>query len=334
MTFNEALPQVVNLQESNPALGGLLTKEYDKSYKPVPNRVLPASMKQQLNACYQVLTGKQLEPESYTIAVKSVNGAFSGFYTPSVYQGEGENELILTWGDEKIALQGISTPNAKYLCPKNVSDIEGLTEVWQPSSNNDTEAVLTFSANKTVRGIDTTLKLTVYTPEYPSGLEMCFTAWLTDSEDFEGVDSEKLNQFLKRGQFGLVRKALTPPLERFKGDNIPLAEFSIGTYKVTNFRVYQGKFGPSVLAQIAPPTEAELEADPNMIPLADYVTTWLNGNIGSIMIANNPKLSESSYAKLYVTSISPAQGRKKAKAEAAIVLPKSAIAPSDLLLDF
>jgi len=79
----------IALDERNRAR--LETKSYDRAYTDVPNRALPASLKEELTAIHEALTGNELPEEGNTFTVRADNaGTFKRLYSPTVFFHRGQ----------------------------------------------------------------------------------------------------------------------------------------------------------------------------------------------------------------------------------------------------
>ena len=92
----------VNLTERNRAR--LETKTYESAYTDVPNRALPEVLKTEMGVIYEALTGESLPDDSHTFTVRADSGTFKRLYSPTVFSTEGNEGVILRWGDRDIPL--------------------------------------------------------------------------------------------------------------------------------------------------------------------------------------------------------------------------------------
>lgn len=79
--------------------------DYSAKYNDIPNHVLPVDLIEKLSAVYEALSGNEFSDEVKTFTVLAdENRRFRALYTPSVMADSANNQLILEWGKEKIAL--------------------------------------------------------------------------------------------------------------------------------------------------------------------------------------------------------------------------------------
>tara|TARA_R110001592_G_scaffold83420_1_gene247033 strand:+ start:352 stop:1314 length:963 start_codon:yes stop_codon:yes gene_type:complete len=221
----------VNLSDRNRAR--LESRAYDSNYTDVPNRALPETLKDELGVIYTALTGDSLPDDSNTFTVRSDKGTFKRLYSPTVFSTEGNEGIIVRWGDRdipvtveagKIAVEGAAA-KVKYAFK---DDLVGRYE----------EPVLSVSIAK---------EGTLYTMPFPirsADWENRMTGDILDALLEESPDKIAENLAVasdpsKRGEGG-------PKLE---GYWVKAAELPIGDYTLTSYRPRETQYGMDYMIQ-------------------------------------------------------------------------------------
>ena len=221
----------VNLSERNRAR--LESRSYDSNYTDVPNRALPESLRSELGVIYEALTGDDLPEDSNTFTVRADSGTFKRLYSPTVFSTEGNEGVIIRWGDRDVP---VSLEAGKI-------KVEGADRKVKFAFKDDTigkydEPVLSVSIAK---------EGTLYTMPFPvrsADWENRMTGDILDALLEESPDKIAENLGIagdpsKRGEGG----------PSFQGHFIKAAELPLGTYTLTGYRPRETSYGMDYLIQ-------------------------------------------------------------------------------------
>lgn len=223
----------IALDERNRAR--LEAKSYDRSFVDVPNRALPATLKEELSVIHSALTGNELPEEGNTFTVRAdAAGTFKRLYSPTVFSTE-EKGLIIRWGNDDIPL---AVAGGKI-----------------GSVNADKKAKFAFKEEQIGKYSETVLSMSIakegvlYTMPFP-----------VRSADWENrVSADVLDVLLEENPEAIpeqIAVAGDPSKRgessgpRLQGHIIKVAELPIGSYAVTNYRVRETNYGTSYFLQV------------------------------------------------------------------------------------
>ena len=210
----------VNLSERNRAR--LETKTYESNYTDVPNRALPGNLKEELGVIYEALTGESLPDDSSTFTVRADSGTFKRHYSPSVYSTEGNEGVIIRWGDRDIPL---TFDSGKI-------KVEGAATKTKFAFKDDTigkyeEPVLSVSIASS--GTLYTMPFPVRSADWENRVSGdVLDALLEESPDKIAENLQVAGDPSKRGEGGGG--------PRLQGHIIKVAELPLGTYSITDVR--------------------------------------------------------------------------------------------------
>jgi len=221
----------VNLSERNRAR--LETKTYESAYTDVPNRALPESLKAELGVIYEALTGESLPEDSNTFTVRADSGTFKRLYSPTVFSTEGNEGVIIRWGDRDIP---VSFESGKI-------KVEGAAAKTKFAFKDDTigkyeEPVLSVSIAQSG---------TLYTMPFP-----------VRSADWENrVSGDVLDALLEEAPETIAKNlaVASDPSKRgeggprMQGHIIKVAELPLGTYTLTSYRSRETQYGMDYMIQ-------------------------------------------------------------------------------------
>ena len=221
----------VNLSERNRAR--LETKTYESAYTDVPNRALPAALKDEMGVIYEALTGDSLPEDSHTFTVRSDSGTFKRLYSPTVFSTEGNAGVIIRWGDRdipvtfdsgKIKVEGAAT-KTKFAFK---DDLIGKYE----------EPVLSVSIAQS--GTLYTMPFPVRSADWENRVNGdILDALLEESPDKIAENLAVAGDPSKRGESG----------PRLQGHIIKVAELPLGSYTLTSYRPRETQYGMDYLIQ-------------------------------------------------------------------------------------
>ena len=221
----------VNLSERNRAR--LETKTYESAYTDVPNRALPAALKDEMGVIYEALTGDSLPEDSHTFTVRADSGTFKRLYSPTVFATEGNAGVILRWGDRDIPL---SFDGGKI-------KVEGAATKTKFAFKDETigkyeEPVLSVSIAQS--GTLYTMPFPVRSADWENKVNGdILDALLEESPDKIAENLAVAGDPSKRGEGG----------PRMQGHIIKVAELPLGTYSLTAYRSRETQYGMDYMIQ-------------------------------------------------------------------------------------
>ena len=221
----------IQLSERNRAR--LETKTYDSAYTDVPNRALPEALKAELGVIYEALTGEGLPENSNTFTVRADGGTFKRLYSPTVFSTEGNEGVIIRWGDRDIP---VTFDSGKI-------KIEGAAAKTKFAFKDDTigryeEPVLSVSIASA--GTLYTMPFPVRSADWENRVSGdVLDALLEESPDKIAENLQVAGDPSKRGEGG----------PRMQGYRIKVAELPLGSYKLTSYREYESQYGPQYAIQ-------------------------------------------------------------------------------------
>jgi len=223
----------IALDERNRAR--LETKSYDRAYVDVPNRALPAGLKEELSVIHAALTGNELPEEGSTFTVRAdASGTFKRLYSPTVFSTE-EKGLIIRWGTDDVPL--------------------AVTDGKIGAVNADKKTKFAFKEEQIGKYGETVLSVsiakdgTLYTMPFP-----------VKAADWEaGVSPDVLDVLLDENPDAIAEQiaVASDPSKRGEGTGGPrlqghiikIAELPIGTYTITSYRVRETSYGTDYMIQ-------------------------------------------------------------------------------------
>ena len=294
----------VNLSERNRAR--LESRSYDSNYTDVPNRALPESLRADLGIIYEALTGDMLPEDSNTFTVRADGGTFKRLYSPTVFSTEGNEGVIVRWGDRDIPVQ-FTDGKIKV----DGADRKAKFAFKDDQIGKYDEPVLSVSIAK---------EGTLYTMPFPvrsADWENRMTGDILDALLEESPDKIAENLGVagdpsKRGEGG----------PSFQGHWIKVAELPLGTYTLTNYRSRETNYGTDYMIQavIEEPFVATSRAkDPDTeewgdveVEVSGFAVIKPNNNLKKLLSAE-PIISEEQPATLTVIEHGEFNGFKTVK---------------------
>jgi hypothetical protein len=214
----------------------LESKSYDRAFVDVPNRALPAALKEELSVIHSALTGNGLADDGSTFTVRAdAAGTFKRLYSPTVFSTE-EKGLIIRWGTDDIPL---AVSGGKIGSP--TADKKAKFAFKEEQIGKYGETVLSVSIAK-----DGTL----FTMPFP-----------VRSADWENrVSADVLDVLLEENPDAIAEQiaVASDPSKRGEGTSGPrmqghiikVAELPIGEYTVTQYRSRETSYGTDYMMQV------------------------------------------------------------------------------------
>jgi hypothetical protein len=295
----------VNLSERNRAR--LETKSYDSNYTDVPNTALPETLKAELGVIYEALTGEDLPADSNTFTVRADSGTFKRLYSPTVFATEGNQGVIIRWGDRDIpvAFDGgkvkVEGANAKTKFAFK-DDLIGKYE----------EPVLSVSIAK--EGTLYTMPFPVRSADWENRVNGdILDALLEESPDKIAENLAVAGDPSKRGEGGGPR---------LQGPIIKVAAMPVGTYTLTAYRPRETQYGLDYLIQavVEEPFVATTRVKDEVteewgdaeVEVSGFCIVKPNGALKKLLAAE-PIISEEHPATLHVIELGEYNGFATAK---------------------
>ena len=223
----------VALDERNRAR--LETKSYDRAYVDVPNRALPAELKQELEIIHEALTGSGLPEDGSTFTVRAdAAGTFKRLYSPTVFSTE-EKGLIIRWGTDDIPL----AVNGGKIGAQG-ADKKAKFAFKEEQIGKYGETVLSVSISKD--GTLYTMPFPVKAADWENGVSPdVLDVLLEENPDAIAEQIAVASDPSKRGEGGGG--------PRLQGHIIKVCELPIGEYAVTGYRVRETSYGTDYMIQ-------------------------------------------------------------------------------------
>ena len=294
----------VNLSERNRAR--LESRSYDSNYTDVPNRALPETLRAELGVIYEALTGDGLPDDSNTFTVRANSGTFQRLYSPTVFSTEGNEGVIVRWGDRDIPVQ----------LEEGKIKVEGADRKVKFAFKDDQigkydEPVLSVSIAK--EGTLYTMPFPVRSADWDNRMTGdILEALLEESPDKIAENLGIAGDPSKRGEGG-------PSLQ---GHWIKVAELPLGTYQLTYYRERETQYGMDYMIQavIDEPFVATSRAkDPNTeewgdveVEVSGFAVIKPNKQLKKLLAAE-PIISEEQPATLTVLEHGEYNGFKTVK---------------------
>lgn len=224
----------INLSDRNRAR--LESRSYDRAFVDVPNRALPAALKDELNVIHAALTGEELPEDGSTFTVRAdAAGTFKRLYSPTVFSTE-EKGLIIRWGTDDIPL---TVSGGKV-----------------GAAGADKKAKFAFKEEQIGKYGETVLSVsiakdgTLFTMPFP-----------VRSADWENrVSADVLEVLLEENPDAIAEQiaVASDPSKRGEGASGPrmqghiikVAELPIGSYTVTTYRSRETQYGTDYMLQV------------------------------------------------------------------------------------
>ena len=295
----------VNLTERNRAR--LETKTYESAYTDVPNRALPESLRAELGVIYEALTGEGLPEDSSTFTVRADGGTFKRLYSPTVFSTEGNEGVIVRWGDRDIPL---TFESGKI-------KVEGAAAKTKFSFKDDTigkyeEPVLSVSIASA--GTLYTMPFPVRSADWENRVSGdVLDALLEESPDKIAENLKVAGDPSKRGEGGGPR---------LQGHIIKVAELPLGTYKLTAYRKRETQYGMDYMIQtvVEEPFSATTRVKDEIteewgdaeVEVSGFCIVKPNGALKKLLAAD-PIIDEANPASLTVLDHGEWNGFKTAK---------------------
>ena len=294
----------VNLSERNRAR--LESRPYEANYTDVPNRALPEVLRGELGVIYEALTGDALPEDSNTFTVRADGGTFKRLYSPTVFSTEGNEGVIVRWGDRDIP---VAFADGKI-------KVEGADRKVKFSFKDDTIG----RYDSPVLSVSIAKEGTLYTMPFPvrsADWENRMTGDILDALLEESPDKIAENLGVagdpsKRGGGG----------PSFQGHFIKASELPLGEYKLTSYRARETSYGVDYMIQtvIEEPFVASSRAkDPVTeewgdveVEVSGYAIVKPNNALKKLLAAE-PIISEESPATLHVIEHGEFNGFKTVK---------------------
>jgi hypothetical protein len=303
----------------------LEAKSYTRAYTEIPNRALPESYRNGLNAIFKALTEEELDPEASTFTVKAdPNGTFQRIYSPTIFSTE-EGGLIIRWGERDIPL---------LLAPGKIS---------VPNAAKGTK--LAFKDEQIGKYTEPVLAISV--PD--SGTLYTLPVTIRKKDLKEDLSADLLDLMLDENPNAIASKIYAAPDlskrgessgERLVGPYVKVSSLPIGDYKVTAYRVKEGGlYGTDYFLQVQVPepfvAPTRVQVDGEWVDQDTEISDWAIIRPNTAMkkiLAAEPVITPDSPATLkilehYVYNNNPA-------VKVALKCPNFAESPDAFALDF
>ena len=313
----------VNLSEKNRAR--LETKSYDSAYTDVPNRALPETLKAELGVIYEALFGEELPEDSNTFTVRADNGTFKRLYSPTVFSTEGNEGVIIRWGDRDAA---VTFAGGKIKIEGGATKLK-LAFKDEAIGKYD-EPVLSASIAKD--GTLYTMPFPVRSADWENRMTGdILDALLDDAPEKIAENLAVASDPSKRGEGG----------PRLQGPIIKVASMPLGEYQLTAYRPRETQYGTDYMIQAIIPEpftattrvkdEITEEWGDAEVEVSGFAIVKPNGALKKLLAAE-PIISEENPATLHVLD----HGEWNGFATAKVQLKCSAFVDSDdsFALDF
>lgn len=303
----------------------LESKIYNKSFTDVPNRVLPETLRADLNQIYESLTGEPLPEVGYTFTVRADDsGALKSIYAPGVYSTE-EGGLIIRWGEVDIPL--ITEGGSISVGVKSPGKIKFSFKEEQIGKYPKTCLSVSVSKDKTlvsmpfpVRQIDLDSQV---------GSEV-LDALLENAPEELSNHIAVAGDISKRGEGG----------PRMVGNFVKPSDLPLGSYKVTTYRKKDTTWGMKyyVQAVVEEPFVASVrkkDEDGEWVTveeeIRDFVIVKANNKL-KMALSADPVITAESPAVLSVLEHGEFNGHKTAKVK--LVCESFTEDPDSFAMDF
>lgn len=212
----------------------LEARQYTKAYTDIPNRVLPASIKEALGLVYQGLTGNELPEDGSTFTVRADdNGTFKALYSPTIFSTEDKN-IIIRWGSEDISL---SVDGGKLSAPSGQKGLKLSFKEEQIGKYTEPVLSVAYSSGGTVY----TLPVPIRSADFENKLT---------SDILEALLSENPDAIAEQ-----IKLASDPSQRsessgsRLQGPFVKVAYLPLGQYKITTYRSKETDYGMDYFLQ-------------------------------------------------------------------------------------
>ena len=295
----------VNLSERNRAR--LETKTYDSNYTDVPNRALPENLREELSVIYEALTGEGLPEGGNTFTVRADGGTFKRLYSPTVFSTEGNEGVIIRWGDRDIPL---TFDGGKV-------KVEGAAAKTKFAFKDDTigryeEPVLSVSIASS--GTLFTMPFPVRSADWENRVSGdVLDALLEEAPESIAQNLQVAGDPSKRGEGGGPR---------LQGYIIKVAELPLGEYTLTAYRSRETQYGMDYMIQtvINEPFVATTRIKDEVteewgdaeVEVSGFAIVKPNGQLKKLLAAD-PIIDEANPATLTVLDHGEWNGYKTAK---------------------
>jgi len=221
----------VNLSERNRAR--LEARSYESNYTDIPNRALPETLKDELGVIYTALTGEDLPEGSNTFTVRADGGTFKRLYSPTVFSTEGNEGVIIRWGDRDISV-AFDAGKIKV----ETADKKAKFAFKDDTIGKYDEPVLSVSIAKD--GTLYTMPFPVRSADWENRVNGdILDALLEESPEKIAENLAVAGDPSKRGEGG----------PRLQGHIIKVAELPLGEYTLTSYRPRETQYGTDYLIQ-------------------------------------------------------------------------------------
>lgn len=270
----------------------LEARSYEKAYTDIPNRALPASLKDAINVVYHGLTSNDLPDEGSTFTVRAdQNGTFKRLYSPTVFSTEDKN-LVIRWGTEDIPL---NLAPGKVTAPTGAKGVK--MSFKEEMIGKYAEPVLSVSVSSD--GTIYTLPIPVRSADYENKITSdVLDMLLGENPDAIPEQVAVASDPTKRGEGGG---------ERMQGPIVKVAHLPLGDYTVTTYRTRETDYGPDYLLQVivdepfTAPTRQQVEGEWTdvEVEVSDYCIVKPNSALKKVLAAD-PEISRDKPAILTV----------------------------------
>ena len=186
-----------------------------------------------MGVIYEALTGDSLPEDSHTFTVRADSGTFKRLYSPTVFSTEGNEGVIIRWGDRDIP---VSFDSGKI-------KVEGAATKTKFAFKDETigryeEPVLSVSIAQS--GTLYTMPFPVRSADWENRVNGdILDALLEESPDKIAENLAVAGDPSKRGEGG----------PRMQGHIIKVAELPLGTYTLTAYRSRETQYGMDYMIQ-------------------------------------------------------------------------------------
>jgi nitrate reductase NapAB chaperone NapD len=199
----------------------LRTKSYTENYNKVPNRALPAKVRNMIKSALDLI-GLEFNGDDHTVTVKANNGVFETIYTPTIWKGDGDKGAVIEWGDKEVPLTLIlKHPNLDW----TVSTENGQTILSIETKDS-------YELSEELKNIDSF-----------DGLAFVLRMFLVEADETKRPSVNQLTRLLRDASKTGNTTELAKHLKQRQLLTYKMADLGIGQFKVVDYTENIGLYG-------------------------------------------------------------------------------------------
>jgi hypothetical protein len=293
--MNQVIKVDIQLDAKNRAR--LQSKKYHQDFTDIPNKAIPAKIKEGLANVYQNLTGTELPDDDSTFTVRAENFLFKRLLTPTVFRypsTDGSFYLGIKWGSKVIPL---SLEGGKITCPTSPNKKIKLKFVSEPFGKY----------YKTCIAVSYSDKGNLYSMTFPLR-----STTLTDDLNMEEVEF-----LLEENPQGLMERIAEAKVgsdedyqssgKRLEGEYfVKVSNLPLGDYTVTGFKKYVNDYGDQHVLEVEAVSK---EGFTSTVRVKGEGDQWGDQEVlvtGKFLVKANTKLNRILTSEPIITEESPA----------------------------